>query len=190
MNKTFRLIKEERDKQIRLRVKGLEVEDGVAYVDTARNISVVLESGDLSEDFQELGLESGNKYDKLAPNSKMFHRLAKYYANKKETNLAMNALEDAQRLVTDAKEKDFSIQETEARLHLDTGKYEKALKCAEKVLWQPNYKNSLMAIYVKSQALFNLCDFEHSLMAFHKGNCDHSYSILKDNCRQKTLPSF
>ena len=164
-NKTFRIIKEERDKQQRLRERDSDEE--VQYIDSARNISVVLDSGDLANDFEAQGFESGVKRDKCAPNSKMFHRLAKYYAKKKKTKLAMIALEDAQKLTL--ADKDYSLQETEARLHLDTGNYLKALKCAEIVLWQPEYKKSLTAIYVKSQALFNLCDFEHALIMFNKG---------------------
>ena len=163
-NKTFRIIKEERDKQQRLR--GKDTDEEVQYIDSARNISVVLDSGDLVDDFESQGFESGGKRDKCAPNSKMFHRLAKYYANKKNTKLAMIALKDAQKL---ALEKDYSIQETEAKIYLDMGNYLKALKCAEVVLWQPEYKKSLTAIYVKSQALFNLCDFEHALIMFNKG---------------------
>ena len=111
-SKTFRIIQEERDKQQRQRAKDLEQE--VEYVDSARNISVVLDSGDLSEDFESHGIDSG-KRDKCGPNSKMLHRLAKYYAGKKETNLAMAALEEAQSLVVEEKDKDFSLQVTEAR---------------------------------------------------------------------------
>ena len=77
---------------------------------------------------------------------------------------------EAQSMMVETKERDFSIYETESKLHLDSGNYLKALKCAEIVLWQPYYKNSLKAIYVKSQALFNLCDFEHALIMFHKGS--------------------
>ena len=67
MNKTFRLIKEEKDRQTRTRDKG----DEMQYVDRARNISVVLDSEDLAKDLEEGGLESG-KTDASAPNSKMF----------------------------------------------------------------------------------------------------------------------
>ena len=167
------IIQEERDKQQRQRAKDLEQE--VEYVDSARNISVVLDSGDLSEDFESHGIDSG-KRDKCGPNSKMLHRLAKYYAGKKETNLAMAALEEAQSLVVEEKDKDFSLQVTEARLNLETGNYLQALKSAEIVLWQPEYKKSLTALYVKAQSLFNLCDFERALITFHKGI--HTFLLL------------
>ena len=180
-NKTFRLIQVERDKQQRLRKK--DTDEEVEYVDNARNISVVLDSGDLANDFEAQGFESSTKKDKCAPNSKMFHRLAKYYANKKAMKLAMAALEDAQKFKVDANERDYTIVETEARLHLDTGNYLKALKCAEIVLWQPNFKQSSRSIFVKSQALFNLCDFEHALIMFHKGINNIFLTSCIQNCR-------
>ena len=166
-NKTFRIVLEEKEKQERHRKK--ELDEEVEYVDNARNISVVLDSGDLAKDFESHGLDAGVRQEDHGPNSKMFHRLAKYYASKKEIKLAMDALEDAQRLAEKAKEKDYSMYETEAKLHLSTGNYLKALKCAEKVLWQEEFKTSQTAIYVKSQALYNLCDFEHALIMFYQG---------------------
>ena len=174
MNKTFRLIAEERDKKKRIREKEKEKgkgnkEDEVQYVDSSRNISVVLDSEDLSKDLEEGGFDSGGKRDQCAPNSKMFHRLAKYYAHKKETNLAMIALEDARKLFYE-NEQNFDIMETEARLHLDMGNYLKAFKCAEIILHQPGYKDSIKVIYFKGQALFSLCDFEHALIMFYKSN--------------------
>ena len=168
-NKTFRIVLEDKEKQERHRKKDLDEE--VEYVDNARNISVVLDSGDLAKDFESHGLDAGVRQENNGTNSKMFHRLAKYYASKKEIKLAMDALEDAQRLAEKEKdkEKDYNMYETEAKLHLSTGNYLKALKCAEKVLWQEEFKASQTAIYVKSQALYNLCDFEHALIMFYKG---------------------
>ena len=32
------------------------------------------------------------------------------------------------------------------------------------------YKHSATAIYVKGQSLFNLCNFEHALIMFNKGD--------------------
>jgi tetratricopeptide (TPR) repeat protein len=120
------------------------------------------------KDLEEGGFDSVGKRGQCAPNSKMFHRLAKYYAHKKETNLAMIALEDARKLFYED-EQNFDIMETEAKLHLDMGNYLKAFKCAEIILHPPGYKDSITAIYVKGQALFSLCDFEHALIMFYKG---------------------
>lgn len=66
-NKTFRVVFEEKEKQQREREKGVE-DLAVSYVDTNRNISVVLESKDLSEDLEEEGFGQ----DPTAPNSKAF----------------------------------------------------------------------------------------------------------------------
>ena len=79
------------------------------------------------------------------------------------------------------------------RILLESGQYHKALKLAETVLQAKadigfyfcKYFQNLIcscnqlfaetvistdAIYVKAQSLFNLCDFEHSLIMFHRGD--------------------
>ena len=55
-NKTFRIVLEDKEKQERHRKKDLDEE--VEYVDNARNISVVLDSGDLAKDFESHGREA------------------------------------------------------------------------------------------------------------------------------------
>ena len=84
LHKTFRVVFEEKEKQQKQREKGCQ-EQAVTYVDTNRsglilyftasiilyvfrNISVVLESKDLSEDFEEEGLN----HDPSGPNSKVY----------------------------------------------------------------------------------------------------------------------
>ena len=89
-NKTYRVVFEEKEKQKRRREKDSEDprNAAVAYVDTARllptkhmaqinirnfrNISVVLESGDLSEDLEVEG--SGEQGDPTAPSAKVSRR--------------------------------------------------------------------------------------------------------------------
>ena len=86
--------------------------------------------------------------------------------------------------------------ETQALLHLNMGSYLKAFKFAEIILHQPGYKKSINAIYVLSQALFNLCDFEHALIMFHKGKrlSPHSNIFIEgvrkcEECINKMLSS-
>jgi hypothetical protein len=47
------------------------------------------------------------------------------------------------------------------------GSWEEALKAAEAVLVED--KRNIKAVFVKAEALFNLCEFEHSLVLFHRG---------------------
>jgi hypothetical protein len=47
------------------------------------------------------------------------------------------------------------------------GSWEDALEAAEGVLLSDKY--NIKSIYVKAEALFNLCLFEHSLVHFHRG---------------------
>ena len=54
-----------------------------------------------------------------------------------------------------------------ARCHLMMGSWGNALEAAEVVLGED--KRNIKAIYVKAEALFNLCEFEHSLVHFHRG---------------------
>jgi hypothetical protein len=54
-----------------------------------------------------------------------------------------------------------------ARCHLLMGSWEDALEAAEIVLADDKY--NIKSIFVKAEALFNLCLFEHSLVHFHRG---------------------
>ncbi len=47
------------------------------------------------------------------------------------------------------------------------GSWEEALEAAEAVLVED--KRNIKAVFVKAEALFNLCEFEHSLVLFHRG---------------------
>jgi hypothetical protein len=47
------------------------------------------------------------------------------------------------------------------------GNWENALEAAEDVLDED--KQNIKAIFVKAEALFNICEFEHSLVLFHRG---------------------
>ena len=54
-----------------------------------------------------------------------------------------------------------------ARCHLLMGSWQEALDAAQVVLNED--KRNIKSIYVKAEALFNLCEFEHSLVLFHRG---------------------
>jgi hypothetical protein len=47
------------------------------------------------------------------------------------------------------------------------GNWENALEAAEDVLEED--KHNIKATYVKAESLFNICEFEHSLVLFHRG---------------------
>ena len=54
-----------------------------------------------------------------------------------------------------------------AKCHLAIGRWKTAIQAAEQVLVvdQINCKS----LYIKAEALFNLCYFEHALLLFHRG---------------------
>ena len=76
-SKVNKVVFQEREKQDRLREKNTE--DGVAYVDSARNIAVVLEAKDLSEDLESENL--GCRYDPTAPNTKVHLWVGFHHSN-------------------------------------------------------------------------------------------------------------
>ena len=145
VNRTMvnRTIIQEKEKQVRFREK--HVLESVSYVDSARNIAVVLEAKDLSEDLESEKL--GFKVDPTAPSTKvrpglssltvypveMFHKVAKYYEKKKQFVLASSSLESAEALQT-SRRRDWSVAVTKAEVSLSLGQYSKALKLADAVV--------------------------------------------------------
>ena len=111
-----------------------------------RNISVVLEAKDLSDEIEV----EGQKKDLTAPNTKvssvsescvvvvvdplqMFHKVAKYYGNKKQLELARDWLDRAEEC-QNSRRRDWSVVVTKARILMESGQYQKSLKLAETVL--------------------------------------------------------
>ena len=111
-----------------------------------RNIAVVLEAKDLSDEIEP----KGYKTDPTAPNTKvryqvlledcvvikllqMFHKVAKYYGNKKQLELARDWLDRAEKCQK-SRRRDWSVVVTKARILLESGEYHKSLKLAETVL--------------------------------------------------------
>ena len=161
LGRVNRVVFYEKEKQVRIREK--TVEDSVAYVDSGRyvlphiphssylishlrNIAVVLEAKDLSDEIEP----KGYKTDPTAPNTKvryqvlledcvvikllqMFHKVAKYYGNKKQLELARDWLDRAEECQK-SQRRDWSVVVTRARILLESGQYHKALKLAETVL--------------------------------------------------------
>jgi len=54
-----------------------------------------------------------------------------------------------------------------ARCHLMMGNWTQAVESAEVVLDED--RHNIRAIFVKAESKFNLCEFEHSLVLFHRG---------------------
>ena len=67
------------------------------FIKCFRNISVVLESQDLSADLEAEGL--GEQGDPTAPSAKTFHKIAKYYERKGDFLKANESIGEAEKLV-------------------------------------------------------------------------------------------
>ena len=60
-----------------------------------------------------------------------------------------------------------------ARCHLLMGNWQDALDAAQVVL--NDDKRNIKSVYVKAESLFNMCEFEHSLVLFHRGLVSKSF---------------
>ena len=65
----------------------------------------------------------------------MFHKVAKYYGNKKQLDLARDWLDRGEEWQSqNSRRRDWSVVVTRARVLLESGQYHKSLKLAETVL--------------------------------------------------------
>ena len=158
--KEFRKIKHERDRQIRNRMQASEE---TVYVDSSRNISVNLGEDDLKQDMEEQGICTVTD-DPVGPSAMMLHKEAMHHLTKKKIMEATTCVEKALDLLEGP---DFQILTTQAEIELKRGNYPAALKTSGAIL--VNEKSNLRAIFVRAEALFNLCDFEHALVLYHRG---------------------
>ena len=157
----FQTIKSGLTKQIKKREA---IDDEVTYVDSNRNIAVVLGEEDLKADLNEQGLAEVLPSEEGVQSCDLFHREAFYHFKKKNFIDALQCAEKAQDLT---EETDLDVLTLQAELELQTGDYQSALKSAGTILVQR--KNSWKAIYIRAECLYNMCEFEHALIMYHKG---------------------
>ena len=137
-------------------------DDETEYVDSSRNVSVVLGAEDLVADLIEQGYSKSE--DNSGVTSKTFHTEARFQIKLGKLERAMETLGMAEQM---AESLDFDVLMTKAEALLSMGEYRAALRTAETILCTK--KQSLTAMRVKADSLFNLCDFEHALVMYHKG---------------------
>ena len=159
--KEFRKIARERDKQMRQRQKA---DEEVTYVDNNRNISVNIGTDDLKQDMEEKGIYHVTD-DPEGPNCEMLHHEALHHLKMKKLKQATVCAEKAQKMVQT--DEDTHILTTLAEIEMKKGNYQKALKISGTILRMD--KSNLRAIFVRAEALFNMCDFERALVLYHKG---------------------
>ena len=117
--------------------------------------------------------------------SQMFLKVAKYFFNKKEFDIALRSLDQAEKL-SKPRQGDVDVWIKKAEVFLENGSFKKSLHISEQILKQkgkswlstenchidkyPGLENSSVATLLKGQSLFNLCHFEHALIMFHRGD--------------------
>jgi tetratricopeptide (TPR) repeat protein len=169
VDRNFQKIKSSINKQ----TKSREVADEeVTYVDSNRNISVALGEEDLKQDLTEQGLSKELIQD--GPSKSLFHNEVAYHSKKGNLNHAIECAAMAQELLDGT---DYEILTTQAGLQFHAGEYKEALKTAGTFL--QNKKDSWKAIFIKAECFYNLCDFEHALIMYHKGNLTKQYMDIK-----------
>ena len=139
------------------------VETETSYVDSNRNISVALGEGDLKADLTERGL--GGDLAKGGPGKQELHREAIYHSKKGNLVHAKACVVKAQ---TMAEETDFEVLTTQAEIEFLLGEFSDAYKTAGRVVTRSN-TNKWKAMLIKADCLFNMCDFEHALIVYHRG---------------------
>ena len=65
----------------------------------------------------------------------MFHKIAKYYIKKRDFDLAIESLEEAQKL-ENVRHRDTNVMITKAKVFMEMGRYENAFQLADKILHQ------------------------------------------------------
>ena len=91
-----------------MKARGLTLnDDETEYVDSARNISVVLDSEDLLKDFIELGYSKGEETG--GPTSNMFHTEAIFQMKMRKMEKAMGSICVAEKM---SERLDFDISQS------------------------------------------------------------------------------
>ena len=169
----FREVEHHVYKQKKSREKHQEDENQdhfVSYTDPSRNIAVGDPSTELLGSLKKkknLGTERVYK----GSESDVAHRQAIHFMKKNNFECAFKFIEKA-RICALKEMQGFDCQsfvfiiETEARCYLKLGDFNNAKQFADKVL---SKQQSSEAQFVKAEALYNLCQFEHALVAFNKG---------------------
>ena len=98
------------------------------------------------------------------PSGVMLHNEAIHHLKMGKLKQATDCVERAQDMLDT---EDMTILTTLAEIELKKGNYPQALKTSGAII--RNEKTNLKAIFVRAEALFNLCDFEHALVLYHKG---------------------
>lgn len=141
------------------------IEEEVTYVDTNRNIAVVMGDEDLMEKLNEQGLSHCLVAEEGVQTQDLLFREAFYHFKKKRFGHALQCATRAQEL---SEETDLDILTLQAELEVQTGDYQAALKSAGTILREN--KNNWKALFIKAECLYNLCEFEHALIMYYRGN--------------------
>ena len=147
---------------------------GEIYVDTARQIAVGMGVADVKETMQEYEDQLA-MVGKLSENDLLnIHILMEQASN----DLRQRKPETALVYLQKGLKKDkacIELLELKGKCFINMNRYREALAAADEILinphnlnWAKRGKDNSTALAVKAYALYNLGDFEHALLAFHR----------------------
>jgi tetratricopeptide (TPR) repeat protein len=148
---------------------------GDNYVDSARNIAVGMGVTDVKDTLQEFEDQS-SLLNRLTPTDELnIHILIEQAAYE----LRQHKPDQALKFINAGLRKNMSclpMQELKGKCYIAMNRYREALEAADAILSNPYNLNwarkhgneNSTALSVKAYALYNLGDFEHALLSFHR----------------------
>ena len=148
---------------------------GDNYVDSARNIAVGMGVTDVKDTLQEFEDQS-SLLNRLTPTDELnIHILIEQAAYE----LRQHKPDQALKFINAGLRKNMSclpMQELKGKCYIAMNRYREALEAADAILsnpynlnWASKHGNeNSTALSVKAYALYNLGDFEHALLSFHR----------------------
>ncbi|XP_023320466.1 uncharacterized protein LOC111695379 [Eurytemora carolleeae] len=158
-DKAYRQLKTTVDKQNRKRAK-ISPKDQGTYVDGHRNISVAIDSKDLTKSLKTTSSELLQLEDEGDVNSILYSRQALHFGAKKQFQKSKKYFSLAHLMNPD----DTEILSSYAASLLSCGEHDQAMEYAELVLRLDPY--SVKALSVKAESLYHTCCFERALVIF------------------------
>ena len=141
--------------------------DGEIYVDSTRQIGVGMGVTDVKETMQEYEDQvamMGKLSDADQQNVHILLEQAAYELRQHKPEKAMSYIMKGLRKDC----RNIELLELKGRCYVDMNNHREALASADEILVGQREKDNATAHAVKASALYNLGDFEHSLLSFHR----------------------
>ena len=147
---------------------------GEYYVDTARQIAVGMGVTDVKDTLQDYEDELAIQGKLSATDEQNIHILmeqASYELRQRKPEIALTYLKKGLK----RNKQSIELLELKGKCYIAMNRYREALEAADEILktnyslnWSKSGRENSNALAVKAYALYNLGDFEHALLSFHR----------------------